>query len=164
MQAIYKGLEKEKSKSFTAVKDLGHRSQRFERKQKCTRSVLICISTVVPAGLLRENNQNYWIKKTSEEEKLQFYGAAQIHRLGRNAGAEQRHSSALFSRVCARAAQLSGTCCSHPSEKNQKFRQTGKSRKRGLGAMQCQQLQMDAKADILKHHNVLLRGATAKHR
>lgn len=32
MRAICKGLEKEKSKSFTTGNDLGHRPQRFERK------------------------------------------------------------------------------------------------------------------------------------
>lgn len=137
MQAIYKELEKEKSKSFTAVKDLGHRPQRFERKQKCTLSVTICVSTVVPTGLLREkNNQNTGFKrkykKKSEEEKLQFYGNAQIHRLGRSAGAEQRQSSGLYSRVCARAAQLSRTCCSHPGENTRNSDKRGRPEREGL--------------------------------
>lgn len=93
MQAIYKGLEKEKSKSFPTGKDLGHRPQRFERKYKCTLCVLICISTVVPIGLLGEKIQMVDLKgkkkiKKSEDVKLQFYGNAQIHRLGRSAGAE----------------------------------------------------------------------------
>lgn len=104
-------------------------------------------------------------KIKTEEEKPQFYGNAQIHGLGRSAGAEERHSSALYSRVCARAAQLKPVAATQARKpESQKKKEEQKERVWyyivPTTADECQ----GRHPENIQHHNVLLHGATAKHR